>query len=73
MSTSKKRFSARFQRKTLLLSEKIKQLNYKKSNLMIGCKYIAEIFNIGKASAATTIKNEEKFRKDYTSFESNRK
>ena len=30
-------------------------------------------FNIGKTSAATIIKNEEKLRKDYASFEGNKK
>ena len=73
MSTSKKSLSARLQRKTLSLSEKIKLLDYKKSNPMIGCRDIAEIFNIGKTSAATIIKNVEKLRKDYASFEGNSK
>ena len=73
MSTSRKTLSARLQRKTLSLSKKIKLLDYKKSNPTIGCRDIAEIFNIGKTSAATIIKNEEKLRKDYASFEGNRK
>ena len=73
MSTSKKTLSARLQRKTLSLSEKIKLLDYKKSNPTIGCRDIVEIFNIEKTSAASIIKNEEKLRKDYASFEGNRK
>ena len=73
MSTSKKTLSARLQRKTLSVSKQIKLLDYQKSNLPIGCRDIAETFNIGKTSAATIIKNEEKLRKDYASFESNRK
>ena len=73
MSTSKKTLSARLQRKTLSLSEKIHLLDYKKSNPTIDCRDIAEIFNIGKTSAATIIKNEEKLRKDYASLEGNRK
>ena len=73
MSTSKQTLSARLQRKTLSRSEKIKLHDYKKSNPKIGCRDIAEISNIGKTSAATTIKNEEKLRKDYASFEGNRK
>ena len=48
-------------------------LNYKKSNPKIGCRDIAEIVNIGKTSVATIIKNEEKIRKDYASFEGKRK
>ena len=64
MSTSKKALSARLQGKTLSLGKKVKLLDYKKSNSTIGCRNIAEIFNIGKESAATTIKNEEKLRKD---------
>ena len=63
MSTSKKTLSARLQRKTLSLSEKIKLLDYKKRNHTISCRDIAEIFNIGKTSAATIIKNEEKLAK----------
>ena len=58
MSTSKKTLSARLQRKTLPLREKIKLLDYKKSNPTIGSRDIAEIFNIGKTSAATVITNE---------------
>ena len=73
MSTSKKRLSARLQRKTLSLSEEIKLLDYKKNNPTIGCRDIAEIFDIGKTSAATIIKNQEKLRKDYASFEANTK
>ena len=57
----------------LSLSEKIKLLDYKKSNTTIGCRDITEIFNVGKTSAATIIKNEEKLRKDYASSEGNRK
>ena len=57
----------------LSLSKKIKLLDYKKSNTTIGCRDIAEIFNVGKTSAATIIKNEEKLRKDYASSEGNRK
>ena len=73
MSTSKQTLGARLQRKTLSLSEKIKLLDYKKSNPTIGCREIAEIFNVGKTSAATIIKNEEKLRKGYANFEGNRK
>ena len=73
MSTSRKTLSARLQRKTLSLSKKIKLLDYKKSNPTTGCRDIAEIFNIGKTSAATIIKNEEKLRRGYASFEGNRK
>ena len=51
------------QKKTLSLSEKIKLLDYKKSNPTI----------TGKTSSATIIKNEDKLRKDYVSFEANRK
>ena len=56
MSTSKTTLSARLQRRTLSLSEKIKLIDYKKSNPTISCRDVAEIFNIGKTSAAT-IKN----------------
>ena len=73
ISTSKKTLSALLQRKTLSLSEKIKLLDYKKSNPRIGCRDIAEMFNIGKTSAATIIKNEARLRKDCASFEDNRK
>ena len=73
MSTSKKTLSARLQRKTLSLSEKIELLDDKKSNPTISCRDIAEIFNTGKTSAETIIKNEEKICKDYASFEGNRK
>ena len=56
MSTSRKTLSARLQRKMLSLNEKIKLLYCKKSNPMIGCRNIAETFDIGKTSAATIIK-----------------
>ena len=42
------------------------------SNPTISCRDIAEIFNIGKTSAETIIKNEEIW-KDYATFEGNRK
>ena len=48
-------------------------LDYKKSNPTIGCRDIAEMFNIGKTSAATIIKNEARLRKDCASFEDNSK
>ena len=73
MSTSKKTLSAQLQKKTSSLSEKIKLIDYKKSNPTIGCRDIAEIFNIGKTSAATIKKNEKKLFKDYGSFEGNRR
>ena len=73
MSTSKKKLSARLQRKTLSLREKTKLLDYEKSNPTIACTNIAKIYNIRKTSTATIIKNEEKLRKDYASFERNRK
>ena len=56
MSTYKKTLSARLKRKALSLSEKINLLDYKKSNPTIGCRDIAEIFNIGKTSAASVLK-----------------
>ena len=48
-------------------------LDYKKSNPTIGCRDIAEIFNIRKPSATTIIKSEEKLRKYCARFEGNRK
>ena len=65
MSTSKKTLSARLQRKTLSLSKKIKLFNYKISYPTIGCRDIVEVFIIGKTSAATITKNEEKLCKHY--------
>ena len=73
MSTFKKALSAQLQRKNVITKRKIKLLDYKKSSPTIGCRCIAEIFNIGKTSAATITKNEKKFCKDYASFEGNRK
>ena len=52
--------------------KKIKLFDYKKSNPTIACRNIAKIFNIGKTSSATIIKNEEKLGKDYASFEGSR-
>ena len=72
-STSKRTLSIRLQRKTLSLSEKVTLFDYKKTNPKIGFRDIAEIFNIGKTFAVTIIRNEEKLRKGYASFEGNRK
>ena len=72
-STSKRTPSTRLQRKTLSLSKKVTLFNYKKTNPKIGFRDIAEIFNIGKTFAVTIIRNEEKLRKGYASFEGNRK
>ena len=60
-------------KKTLSPSEKVQLLDYRKKNPKIGYRDIAEIFKIKKKSAATFIKNEEKFRKKYASFQGNRK
>ena len=60
------------QKKTSSLSKKGQLLNYRKKTPKIGCKGIAKIFKIGKTSAATIIKNEEKLCKEYASFQDNR-
>ena len=71
MSTSKETLSARLQRKTISLSEKKNCSVTRKTIVRSVVEIITEIFNIGKTSAATIIKNVEKLRKDYASFEGN--
>ena len=73
MSLSKKALSRRLQKKILSLSEKVQLLDYRKKTPKIDCRNIAEIFKIGKTSAATIINNEEKLCKEYASFQGNRK
>ena len=68
MSLSKKALSRRLQK-----VQKVQLLDYRKKTPKIDCRNIAEIFKIGKTSAATIINNEEKLCKEYASFQGNRK
>ena len=73
MSLSKKALCGKLEKKTLSLHDKIKVLDFKKGNPKKSCRDIAEIFKIGKTSAATILKNEDILRKDYETFQGNQK
>lgn len=73
MSLSKKALSGQMEKKTLSLQDKVKLLDYKKDHPKKSCRDIAEVFKIGKTSAATILKNEDKLRKDYATFQGNQK
>ena len=73
MSLSRKVLSAQLERKTLSLEEKVKLLDFKKKHPKKSVRDIAEVFKIGKTSAATILKNSEQIRKDYETFQGNPK
>ena len=59
--------------KDAVTKRKVQLLNYREKIVNICCRDNTEIFKIGKTSAATIIENEEKLRKEYAIFQSNRK
>ena len=68
MSLSKKVLSGRLQKKTLLLGEKVQLLDYRGKKTKTVCCDIAEIFKIGKTSAATIIKMKRSLAKSMPVF-----
>ena len=54
-SLSKKSLSGRLQKITLLLSEKVQLLNYRKKNSKIDCKDIVKIFKFEKTCSAKSM------------------
>ena len=68
MSLSKVKLSAAMKRTAISLDEKIKVLDYVKAHLKMGCRPLAEKFNIGKTAAADILKNAKQLSADYESF-----
>ena len=62
------------EKKTLTLEQKIKFLEYAEGNKNVGCRKLADVFNIGKTAAANILNNKKKIREQYDKFhEKNKK
>ena len=68
MSLSKKALSGRLQKKTLSLSKKVQLLDYRGKKTKMVCCNIAEIFKIGKTSAAKIIQMKRSLAKSMLVF-----
>ena len=62
MAMSKHELVGAFEKQTLTIEEKIKFLDYAEANQKLGCRKLAEIFNIGKMAAGNILKNKRKTR-----------
>ena len=65
MAMSKQKLVAGMKRTRLSLNDKIKILNYASENPKKGCGDISNQFQIGKATAATILRDGKKLRKEY--------
>ena len=68
MSLSEQQLSGKLIKKTLLLDEKVKFLDFAKGNPNFGCRKLAEIFKIGKTAAANILKEEKSIRSQHELF-----
>ena len=66
---SKKREAGKFNKRCLILDEKIKILDDVKKR-KLSCRVITEEFKIGKTQAANVVNNEAKFREEFKNFQS---
>ena len=55
MSLSKHHRAGKLGKKTLLLDEKVKFIDFAKGNSNFGCRKLVEIFKIGKTAAASIL------------------
>ena len=68
MSLSKDQLAGKLSKKALSLDEKVKFLDFAKSNPNFGCRKLAEIFKIGKTAAANILKEEKSIRSQHELF-----
>ena len=68
MATSKHQLAGALEKKTLTLEGEIKYLDYAEANQKLGCRKLAEVFNIGKTASANILKNKKKIREQYEQF-----
>ena len=55
MAMSKHQLAGALDKKTLTLEGKIKFLDYAEANQKLGCRKLAEVFNIGKTASANIL------------------
>ena len=73
MLLSKDHLAVKLRKKTLSLDEKVKFLEFAKSNLNFGCRKFAEITKIGKTAAANVLKEEMCIGRQHKLFRENSK
>ena len=61
MSLSKHQLAGKLRNTTLSLNEKVKFVDFAKGTPKFGCRKLAEIFQIGKTTAAKILKEEKSF------------
>ena len=62
---AKQQLLGKLAKKTLTFDEKIKFLDFSKKNPKLGCRKLANIYKIGKTTAANILKNEKKIREQH--------
>ena len=65
MAMSKHQLAGALEKKTLTLEGIIKFLDYAEANQKLGCRKLAEVFNIEKTASANILKNKKKIREQY--------
>ena len=65
---SKQQLVGKLTKKTLTLDEKIKFLDFAKKSPKLGYRKLADIYKIGKTTAANILKNEKKIRDQHEMF-----
>ena len=68
MRLSKHQLAGKLAKKTLTLDEKIKFLDFAKSNSKFGCRKLADTYKIGKTAAAKIMKDEKKICEQHEMF-----
>ena len=68
MSLLRLQLAGKLSKKTLLLDEKVKFLDFSKDNPKFGCRKLAENFKIGKTAAANILKEEKSIRSQHELF-----
>ena len=65
---SKYQLTGFLEKKTSILQEKIKFLDYAEANKKLGCRKLADVFKIRKTAANNILKNKQMLREQYEHF-----
>ena len=57
-------------KKTLTLEEKMRVLDYAQDHPKLGCRKIADVFEVGETQVARALKDKQKIRAQYQAFAS---
>ena len=68
MTLPKQQLSGKLAKKSYSLDRRVKFLDFAKGNRTLGCKKLAEIFKVGKASPANIIKEEKNICRQHELF-----